>query len=309
MPYQSQNTTDRPLRVFLCHSSNDKPAVRELYQKLCAEVWIQPWLDEEELYPGQDWDLEIQKAIKETDAIIVCISKSSTTKEGYVQKEIKKALDYSDEKLEGAVFIIPVRLEECKPPERLSKWQYADYFEGQRERGIQRLLVSLSKRASSLGINSSFSEAVEEKKEGMLPKFYRREIHLEYKINADAKVINNYLLQHYISISHKVNFDKLTLCIDRIEAFNPTEHDVFQYGFVAKGHSSTAVHHYFTVGEVVMTADPKLEAIPELFVITISQGQKEVSILSFDTDVKHAHMFTTELVRMLNKAFSIRIIS
>ncbi len=47
-------SVDRPLRVFLYHSSNDKPAVRELYQKLRAELWIQPWLDEEELYPGQD---------------------------------------------------------------------------------------------------------------------------------------------------------------------------------------------------------------------------------------------------------------
>jgi len=49
MPYQSQNTTDRPLRVFLCHSSNDKPAVRELYQKLRAEPWIEPWLDEDKI--------------------------------------------------------------------------------------------------------------------------------------------------------------------------------------------------------------------------------------------------------------------
>ena len=36
---------DRKLRVFLCHSSNDKPAVRELYQRLKAEGWIDPWLD------------------------------------------------------------------------------------------------------------------------------------------------------------------------------------------------------------------------------------------------------------------------
>ena len=27
-------TNNRPLKVFLCHSSNDKPAVRELRQKL-----------------------------------------------------------------------------------------------------------------------------------------------------------------------------------------------------------------------------------------------------------------------------------
>ena len=72
---------------------------------------------------------------------------------GIVQKEIKKALDFSDEKPEGAVFIIPVRLEECKPPERLLKWHYADYFEGQRERGIQRLHISLRKRAESLNIH------------------------------------------------------------------------------------------------------------------------------------------------------------
>ena len=57
-------TTNRPLKVFLCHSSNDKPAVRELYQKLRAETWIQPWLDEEELYPGQDWNMEIEKVVE-----------------------------------------------------------------------------------------------------------------------------------------------------------------------------------------------------------------------------------------------------
>jgi len=31
-------TTNHPLKVFLRHSSADKPAVRELYQKLRAEV-------------------------------------------------------------------------------------------------------------------------------------------------------------------------------------------------------------------------------------------------------------------------------
>jgi hypothetical protein len=44
-------TIDRKLRVFLCHSSQDKPIVRELYQRLNAEGWIDPWLDEEKLYP------------------------------------------------------------------------------------------------------------------------------------------------------------------------------------------------------------------------------------------------------------------
>ncbi len=144
--------TNRPLRVFLCHSSADKPAVRELCQKLRAESWIKPWLDEEELYPGQDWNLEIEKAIEATDVIIVCLSKNSITKEGYVQREIRIALDYADYKPEGTLFIIPVRLEDCEPPRRLRVWQYADYFEGQREHGLPRLLASLKKRFDSLGL-------------------------------------------------------------------------------------------------------------------------------------------------------------
>lgn len=39
----------RKLRVFLCHASQDKPMVRDLYQRLAAEPWIDPWLDDCEL--------------------------------------------------------------------------------------------------------------------------------------------------------------------------------------------------------------------------------------------------------------------
>ncbi len=163
--------TNRPLRVFLCHSSNDKPAVRELYQKLRAEAWIQPWLDEEELYPGQDWNMEIEKAVEAADAIIVCLSKGSITKEGYVQRELRIVLDFADYKPEGTLYIIPVRLEECEPPRRLRPWQYADYFEGQRERGLQRLLVSLKRRADSLGLNVGILTPKEDPKlEQLIPQ-------------------------------------------------------------------------------------------------------------------------------------------
>lgn len=160
-------TTNRPLRVFLCHSSNDKPAVRELYLKLLAETWIQPWLDEEELYPGQDWNLEIEKAVEVADAILVCLTKSSLTKEGYVQRELRSVLDFADYKPEGTLYIIPVRLEECDPPRRLRAWQYADYFEGQRDRAFQRLLVSLRRRADSLELkfeSPNFEEKIDDGK-------------------------------------------------------------------------------------------------------------------------------------------------
>jgi predicted hydrocarbon binding protein len=154
-------TTHRPLRVFLCHSSNDKPAVRDLYQQLRTQPWIEPWLDEEELYPGQDWNMEIEKAVESADAIIVCLSRNSISKEGYVQRELRIVLDFADYKPEGTLYIIPVRLEECEPPRRLRPWQYADYFEGSRERGFQRLLISLKRRATSLGLEIDQPESKE----------------------------------------------------------------------------------------------------------------------------------------------------
>ena len=141
------------LKVFLCHSSDDKPAVREIYQRLKAETWIDPWLDEEELFPGQDWDLEIEKAVESTDAVLVFLSNNSVSKEGYVQRELRMILRISDYKPEGAIFTIPLRLEKCKLPRRLSMWQYVDLFpEARQDWAYKRLLGGLKIRAGKLGV-------------------------------------------------------------------------------------------------------------------------------------------------------------
>lgn len=46
----------RPLKVFLCHASADKPAVRDLYKRLVADG-VDAWLDAESLVAGQNWQL------------------------------------------------------------------------------------------------------------------------------------------------------------------------------------------------------------------------------------------------------------
>src|SRR6185369_5525939 len=117
----------RALRVFLCHSSGDKPAVRKLYERLSSSG-VSPWMDEENLLPGQDWDLEISKAVRNSDVVVVCLSRGSTTKAGYVQREIKVALDIADEQPEGTIFLIPLRLEQCSVPVRLQRLHWVDIF-------------------------------------------------------------------------------------------------------------------------------------------------------------------------------------
>lgn len=146
------------------------------------------------------------------------------------------------------------------------------------------------------------------KREIKRQKFYWRAVHLEYKVNADAKVVNNYLLQNYTGISHYIKKDKETYFIDGIQTFDPERDQTFQYGFIAEGHKETARYGYTEEAGMKMTHDPLFEPVPEMFLITISQGQKETSILSFDTDNRHAHMFTTGLVRELRKAFKVDLV-
>ena len=139
----------RPLRIFLCHSSEDKPAVRELGFQLRSDG-MDAWFDEDKLLPGQDWKHEISRSLRTSDAVLICLSHASVTKAGYVQKELKEALDLADEQPEGMIFLIPVRLEICAVPERLDRWQWVDYFEPD---GYVKLKGALKLRADQLGGN------------------------------------------------------------------------------------------------------------------------------------------------------------
>ena len=158
-------TESRKLRVFLCHASQDKPIVRELYQRLLSEGWIDPWLDEEKLLPGQDWDLEIEKAVEVADAVVVCLSSNSVDKEGYIQKELRYVINIAFEKPEDVIYLIPLRLDNCQVPRRLKGYHYLDYFSN-RDSVYPRLLSSLMERSRTLKApnNSIWVEPDVEKK-------------------------------------------------------------------------------------------------------------------------------------------------
>jgi hypothetical protein len=99
-----------------------------------------PWLDEVDLLPGQDWESEIRNAISQCDVVIVCLSRYSVDAIGFLQKEIRLALDAADERPDGLIFVVPARLEECRLPHRLARWQVVDLFSAG---GYQRLVASL----------------------------------------------------------------------------------------------------------------------------------------------------------------------
>ncbi len=108
---------------------------------------VQPWLDAEDLIPGQNWEVEIPKALLSSDAIVICLTPNSVDKEGYVQKEIKFALDKAMEMPDGRIFIILARLEDCELPFSLSKYHAVNLHE---KDGYTKLMQALKLRASQL---------------------------------------------------------------------------------------------------------------------------------------------------------------
>src|SRR5215813_6611267 len=79
-------------KIFLCHANEDKPQVRDVYQRLKVEGF-EPWLGEANLLPGQLWEQEIPKALKTSDFILIFFSMNSVTKRGYIQREFKLAIE------------------------------------------------------------------------------------------------------------------------------------------------------------------------------------------------------------------------
>lgn len=131
--------------VFLAHASEDKPTVRQLLKKL-RDHGLEPWLDEEMLSAGVEWDKEIRTAIRQSRFFLACFSKHSISKDGYVQRELRIALHNLEEKAPGNIFLIPGLLEEVELPDiivgtvSLRSYQYVRLYE---KKELDRLIVTL----------------------------------------------------------------------------------------------------------------------------------------------------------------------
>lgn len=139
-------------------------------------------------------------------------------------------------------------------------------------------------------------------------KFIRRFYHAEYRVNANADAVNNFLLQYYAGIPIYNEQGNVTYIKEEIKAFDPKQGETFQYGFIAGGIKSTAIHGYYTVAGMKVTDNPIYELIPEMFFVTISQGAKNVAIVAFDADTKAIASFSQGLLSELRKGFSVKII-
>jgi hypothetical protein len=131
-------------KIFLCYAGADRSRVSTLYERLQRDGF-RPWMDKKLILPGQDWELEIRRAIEASDFFLACISQHFRRRT-YGHKEIKLALEVLDTMPEGTLYFIPVRLEECEVENRLSSRQWVDLFN---DKGYETLVRALRSREES----------------------------------------------------------------------------------------------------------------------------------------------------------------
>lgn len=136
--------------IFLSYIREDQEEVRWLREELLSageSVW---W--DQDIIPGENWEMKITQALESAYAVILCFSSSSDArKTAGVFPEIYHAIDIYRQCPPDTIFILPIRLSECSIPEikidsirKLSSLQYIDLFPAiQREYNLERLLESI----------------------------------------------------------------------------------------------------------------------------------------------------------------------
>jgi hypothetical protein len=131
-------------KILISYASEDYDFAKRLYNDLKRIGGVIPWLDREDLMPGQKWAEEIPNVIEDCRYLLFLISENSITKKGYIQKEQKIALDILDEYPPNHVFIIPARIDHTEPVcEKLKRIHYAD-FTISYENGLNQIKTTIS---------------------------------------------------------------------------------------------------------------------------------------------------------------------
>jgi hypothetical protein len=116
-----------PIQIFISYASQDQERVLEVYSYLIQKVHPRIWMDCKNLLPGQQWEPEILKNLRQSEIILFFISEVSVEKRGVVQRELNLVLKYLDEKLTDDIYIIPVKLDsQALVPDKLNHLQWVD---------------------------------------------------------------------------------------------------------------------------------------------------------------------------------------
>ena len=133
--------------AFISYVREDAKRVDKLQRSLEAEG-ITVWRDTSDLWPGQDWKIEIRRAIERGVAFIACFSEHTTRRRtvSYQNEELVFAVELMRQRPPGEVWLLPVRFSDCQLPSfnlgvgrTLDSLHRVDLLNDSWEPGISRL--------------------------------------------------------------------------------------------------------------------------------------------------------------------------
>lgn len=132
-------------RVFIAYALEDATTALRLYEALEARGF-DPWMDRRKLLPGQNWPQRIREAIEGAHFFLACYSRNSAAKRGGFQAEVRFALECGSHVPLDDVYLIPIRLDSCRVPARITReTQYVDLFPDW-DSGFERLIRIIEKQ-------------------------------------------------------------------------------------------------------------------------------------------------------------------
>jgi hypothetical protein len=121
-------------KFFFAYARKDSDFVLRLAADLRA-AGVDLWLDQFDVHGGQRWDLAVEQALKNCDALIAVLSPDSMASQN-VMDEVSYALD--EKKL-----VLPILLRPGEMPFRLRRLQYVDFTESY-DTGLAQLLRTVA---------------------------------------------------------------------------------------------------------------------------------------------------------------------
>lgn len=142
--------------IFISYASPDRERVIPFFEHL-EKQGINVWMDDKSLKGGQNWDFEIKRVLEKATVVLTFVSKESAERRGYIQKELRIALDKRDEKLIDDIYLVPVLLDDIEIPESLKA---IHCIRASDSRSLGQIEEALKFQLDRLGIERKKSESL-----------------------------------------------------------------------------------------------------------------------------------------------------
>lgn len=129
-----------PSKVYLACTKSNYTATKSLYKRLLKDGFS-PWLDDEDILPGQDLQRAKEKALRMADITLVILTSIAVADKIFVQQEISNVIKLLKRRGRKRTVLIPVRLEDCQVPKQLERLQCVNLYE---KSGYSKLVQALN---------------------------------------------------------------------------------------------------------------------------------------------------------------------